>query len=168
MAEFRIGRLKFNWRAVWLPSTAYVIDDIVKFGANTYVCSENHISVANENLFYSGDLAGGRWSLHTEGLANRGNWVSNTFYKQNDIVKYGNTQYRVVIGYTSGGSFNTYNSSNELVLEEYLQSFNFENTWSSGTEYQVGDVVTYGGYSYVAKTLHTNKPPATHLSLIHI
>ena len=50
----------------------------------------------------------------------------------------------------------------QLVLEEYIQSFNFENTWSSSTEYQVGDVVTYGGYSYVAKTLHTNKPPATH------
>tara|TARA_B100000427_G_scaffold304842_1_gene290412 strand:+ start:3 stop:3965 length:3963 start_codon:yes stop_codon:yes gene_type:complete len=162
MAEFRIGRLKFNWRAVWLPSTAYVIDDIVKFGANTYVCAENHISVANENLFYSGDLAGGRWTLHTEGLANRGNWVGNTFYKQNDIVKYGNTQYRVIIGYTSGSAFNTYNSNNDLVLEEYLQSFNFENTWNSGTEYQVGDVVTYGGYSYVAKTLHTDKPPATH------
>ena len=162
MAEFRIGRLKFNWRAVWLSSTAYVIDDIVKFGANTYVCAENHISVANENLFYSGDLAGGRWTLHTEGLANRGNWVGNTFYKQNDIVKYGNTQYRVIIGYTSGSAFNTYNSNNDLVLEEYLQSFNFENTWNSGTEYQVGDVVTYGGYSYVAKTLHTDKPPATH------
>jgi len=162
MAEFRIGRLKFNWRALWLANTAYVIDDIVKFGANTYVCMENHTSSANETLFYTTDFGSGKWTLHTEGLANRGNWTTNTFYKQNDIVKYGNTQYRVIIGYTSGNAFNTYNSNNDLVLEEYLQSFNFENTWSSGTEYQVGDVVTYGGYSYVAKTLHTNKPPATH------
>mgnify|MGYP003322583628 CR=1 FL=1 len=36
MAEFRIGRLKFNWRGVWTSSTAYVIDDIVKFGAKMF------------------------------------------------------------------------------------------------------------------------------------
>ena len=101
MAEFRIGRLKFNWRAVWLASTAYVIDDIVKFGANTYVCMENHTSSANETLFYTGDFGSGKWTLHTEGLANRGNWTTNTFYKQNDILKYGNTQYRVCLLYTS-------------------------------------------------------------------
>jgi len=56
MAEFRIGRLKFNWRALWLANTAYVIDDIVKFGANTYVCMENHTSSANETLFYTTDF----------------------------------------------------------------------------------------------------------------
>ena len=44
MAEFRLGRLKFNWRGNWVASTAYVIDDIVKFGANTYVCKTNHTS----------------------------------------------------------------------------------------------------------------------------
>ena len=77
MAEFRIGRLKFNWRGVWTSSTAYVIDDIIKFGANTYVCTENHTSTANEGNFYLGDL--GNWSLHTEGLSLKGAWASNTF-----------------------------------------------------------------------------------------
>ena len=160
MAEFRIGRLKFNWRGDWLVNTAYVIDDIAKFGANTYVCIENHTSPATDTLFYSQDA--GKWSLHTEGLALKGDWVPNSFYKTNDVVKYGNTQYRVIAPYSAGAAFNTYDSNAQLVLEEYIQSFNFENTWSSSTEYQVGDVVTYGGYSYVAKTLHTNKPPATH------
>ena len=51
MAEFRLGRLKFNWRGDWVLSTAYVIDDIVKYGANTYVCKTNHTSSNNENLF---------------------------------------------------------------------------------------------------------------------
>ena len=53
MAEFRLGRLKFNWRSDWTASTAYVIDDIIKYGANTYVCIKNHTSSADENLFYS-------------------------------------------------------------------------------------------------------------------
>ena len=158
MAEFRIGRLKFNWRGVWVSSTAYVIDDIVKFGANTYVCTTNHTSTASETNFYLGDL--GNWSLHTEGLSLKGAWASNTFYKVNDIFKYGNTQYRVVISHTSGQAFEL-TPGGQQALEEYLESFNFENTWNSSSEYQPGDVVTYGGYTYVSNTINTNKAPAT-------
>jgi len=161
MAEFRIGRLKFNWRGVWAPSTAYVIDDIIKFGANTYVCIENHTSTSSEITFYSLDEASGKWSLHTEGLALKGDWVSSTFYKVNDIFKYGNTQYRVKESYTSESTFSPTPGGNVNILEEYLESFNFENTWDSSTEYQEGDVVTYGGYTYVSKNINTNSAPAT-------
>ena len=69
MAEFRLGRLKFNWRNDWTTSTAYVIDDIIKYGANTYVCKTNHTSAGNENLFYSSDFS--NCSLHTEGIAHK-------------------------------------------------------------------------------------------------
>ena len=88
MADFRLGRLKFKWRSNWATGTAYVIDDIVKYGANAYVCTTNHTSAANENLFYSSDLA--NWSLHTEGVVNKGDWAASTWYKVNDVVKYGN------------------------------------------------------------------------------
>jgi hypothetical protein len=84
MADFRLGRLKFNWRGAWTASTDYVIDDIVKFGANTYVCTQNHTSVSSETNWYSTDLA--KWSLHVEGIANRGDWAPSTFYKINDLV----------------------------------------------------------------------------------
>ena len=148
MADFRLGRLKFNWKGNWAVSTAFVIDDIVKYGGNTYVCTTNHTSAANENLFYSSDVS--KWSLHTEGVVNKGDWAATTWYKINDVVKYGNTQYRVTTGYTSGASFdNTY-------LVTYLEGLKFENTWSSGTTYQVGDIVTYGGYSYTAFQNHTS------------
>ena len=56
MADFRLGRLKFNWRGDWVASTAYVIDDIVKFGANSYVCIINHTSVGNETNWYATDF----------------------------------------------------------------------------------------------------------------
>ena len=159
MAEFRLGRLKFNWRGDWGISTAYVIDDIVKYGSNTYVCKANHTSSANENLFYSNDLTA-NWSLHTEGISNKGDWVPNNWYKINDVYKYGNTQYRVTSGYTSGATFDPNNSS----IVDYISSFKYEDTWSSATEYQVGDVVAYGGYTYVATSQNTNKPPAYNLT----
>ena len=160
MAEFRLGRLKFNWRSDWTASTAYVIDDIVKYGANTYVAKKNHTSEANENLFYTNVAQ--NWSLHTEGIVNKGNWASSNWYKVNDIYKYGNTQYIVTAGHTSSASFTE--SDTTAYAEEYLQSFNYEDTWSSATQYQDGDVVTYGGYTYVSKSVHTNKIPAYNLA----
>jgi len=155
MADFRLGRLKFNWRGDWAAATAYVIDDIVKFGANTYVCTTNHTSVADETTWYATDLA--KWSLHTEGVVTRGNWTSGVYYKINDIINYGNTQYRV----TTGFSTNTFDTT---YLTEYLRGFQYEDSWDSATEYQPGDFVTYGGYSYVATSIHTNKIPSDYLA----
>jgi hypothetical protein len=43
MADFRLGRLKFNWRGDWVTSTSYVIDDIVKFGADVFKKREGFI-----------------------------------------------------------------------------------------------------------------------------
>ena len=42
MADFVLGRLKFKWRGDWAVSTAYLIDDIVKYGGNTYVSKTNN------------------------------------------------------------------------------------------------------------------------------
>jgi hypothetical protein len=155
MADFRLGRLKFSWKGNWTVNTPYVIDDIVKFGANTYVCIQNHTSVANETSFYITDLS--KWSLQSEGIANKGEWQSGVYYKVNDIVKFGNTQYRVVTGFSTTG-FTTAN------VTEYLSGFEYEDTWNSGETYQPGDVVTYGGYNYIATSINTNKPPAYNLS----
>ena len=154
MADFRLGRLKFNWKGEWVASTAYVIDDIVKYGANTYVCTTNHTSAANENLFYSTDVT--KWSLHTEGITTRGDWATSTWYKLNDVVKYGNNQYRVTTGHTSAVAFNA------SYFSTYVEGLKFESTWVANTQYQKGDIVNYGGYTYTAKADHqSNNTPNT-------
>ena len=51
MADFQLGRIKFKWRGDWATSTAYVIDDIVKYGGNTYVVYVNHTSQASSVNF---------------------------------------------------------------------------------------------------------------------
>ena len=210
MADFRLGRLKFNWRGAWAPSTAYVIDDIISFkgntyvcvvnhtsaasetswassdlniatprwqlhvpgvrnlgpwnvntfyavndiisyGANQYICTSNHTSSANENLFYSNDLS--NWSLFVSGITYKGNWESGAWYKVNDIVKYGNILYLTTSAHTTGGSFD------ETKFDVYLESINFENSWVDSLEYQPGDIVTFGGYSYIAESINLNKQP---------
>ena len=147
MADFRLGRLKFKCRGAWTASTAYVIDDIVKYGGNTYVCTTNHTATTSVTAFYS-DVA--NWDLHVEGVDNKGTWTTTTWYKLNDIVKFGNTQYRCTTGHDSGASFD------DTKFTVYLEGLNFEDNWVSGTQYQKGDIVTYRGYSYSSKTTHSS------------
>jgi len=152
MADFKLGRLKFKWRGDWSVSTAYLIDDIVKYGGNTYVCTVNHTSAAAIANFYTDLNTNSYWSLHTEGLFFKGDWAASTFYKLNDLVKNGAFQYRCILQYTSGATFSI--GSNWQVFTEGLQ---WEDSYSSGTTYQDGDVVTYGGYTYV----YINATPAS-------
>ena len=63
MADFILGRLKFKWKGPWVTGTAYIIDDIVKYGANTYTCIVNHTADAS---FYTDLDTNSYWSLHTE------------------------------------------------------------------------------------------------------
>jgi hypothetical protein len=148
MADFKLGRIKFKWRGDWATSTAYVVDDIVKYGGNSYVVTENHTSQSTSAAFYS-DIA--KYSLHTEGLYFKGDWAGTTHYKLNDLVKYGSFQYRTTVQHTSTSTFNPSN------FEVYGEGFQFEDTYNAGTTYQDGDVVTYGGYSYV----YVNTTPAS-------
>ena len=143
MADFVLGRLKFKWRGDWGTSTAYLIDDIVKYGGNTYVCISNHTSQSTSPAFYT-DLSSSYWELHTEGLFFKGDWSGSTHYKLNDLVKFGAFQYRCTTQHTSGVS--DFSANNFAVYSEGLQ---FEDTYSAGTTYQDGDVVSYGGYTYV-------------------
>jgi hypothetical protein len=152
MADFRLGRLKFNWRGAWTPNTTYVIDDIVKVGANTYVCVENHTSTTAESVWLATDAS--KWSLHAEGVNHRGDWTGSTFYNKNDIVKYGNTQYRVVNSFTSTSVFDSSN------MVAYVGGVDYEGLWQSGTSYQVGDIVSFHGYTYIAVTNNSSKNPA--------
>jgi len=146
MAEFRLGRLKFNWRGEWQPSTAYVIDDIVRLGGNTYVCTVNHTSAAREDLWYSTDFNIGtpKWQIHVEGLRHRGNWVGLTTYSINDVFAYGNYQYRVTFPHKSASGVATLSYA-----AEYVGGNNGEGGWDYDQEYEYGDFVYYNGSMYV-------------------
>jgi hypothetical protein len=38
MATINLGQIKFNWRGAYSGATAYVVDDVVESGGNSYVC----------------------------------------------------------------------------------------------------------------------------------
>jgi hypothetical protein len=142
MADFNLGRIKFKWRGDWSTSTSYLIDDIIKYGGNTYVCTVNHTSLSTSPGFYT-DLSASKWSLHTEGLFFKGNWAGSTHYKLNDLIKVGGYQYRTTTQHTSGGTFDG------TKFEIYSEGLQWEDSYNAGTTYQEGDVVSYGGYTYI-------------------
>ena len=46
MADFKLGRIKFKWRGDWAVSTtAYLVDDIVKYGKCLCCYKQSYISI---------------------------------------------------------------------------------------------------------------------------
>ena len=117
-----------------------------------------------KTTWYDTDLS--YWSLHAEGIRNVGSYTEGTFYKVNDVVKFGNTQYRVTagIGTTAGLRFAGDNDPNVV---SYVSGFNGEGAWDPGTVYETGDVIAYYGTSYVAITTSTvGQPPSPNLGTV--
>ena len=152
MADFKLGRIKFKWRGNWATSTAYLIDDVVKYGGNTYVCIQNHTSPNNENLFYTNPgTYTSYWSLQSEALFFKGAYGNSTWYKLNDLVTYGQRKYRCT----------TYHTSSSTVLdtskfELYQDAVDYKGDWTADTYYKVNDVFKFGAYQYKVTTAHTS------------
>ena len=159
MAEFRLGRLKFNWRGAWAASTAYVIDDIVRYGANSYVCTGNHTSDSASNGFPSDSTY---WSLHTGGIDNAGTWTPSTAYVLDDIVQEGGNLYICTAQHTSiGVPSSWYSSDFPSYWELFHEGVSFKGAFTTDTYYGINAVVSYGPYQYRC----TTPVSYTHLTL---
>ena len=152
MADFKLGRIKFKWRGNWATSTSYLIDDVIKYGGNTYVCIANHTSPSNENLFYTqpGTYTS-YWSLQAEALFFKGAYADATWYKLNDVVSYGGKQYRTTTAHTSSSA--VLNQSN---FEQLVDGITFRGDYANSTQYRLNDIVKYGGRQYRVTTEHTS------------
>ena len=61
MATVNLGRIRQVWRGVWATGTAYVKDDVVQEGVNSYICVNAHTAGAT----FAGDSA--NWELMAQG-----------------------------------------------------------------------------------------------------
>jgi len=148
MADFKLGRLKFVWKGAWSGSTAYVKDDIVSYGGNAFVAESAFTSDSN---FYT-DLDAGRWTKIAGGTEWKGDWQSSTFYKVDDLVKFGGNVYRNNTGHTSQSSLVDDSAKWDL----YAEGLDYKSTWTGSTAYKVNDIVQIGGNVYVCNTAHSS------------
>lgn len=157
MAEFKISRLRYYWKGTWTTGTSYNRDDIVRYGANSYICLLHHTAQSNFNndLTYippGETLATPRWEKMTDGFIWRDGWNPNTLYNLGDIIHYGGTIYLCTTSYTSTAIFE--DGLTNLTL--YVAAYEWNTDWTTNTAYGVGDVVKYGGIVYKCTTGHSS------------
>ena len=164
MAEFKLGRIRFVWKDSWSPSTTYYVDDVIRYGGRTYICAVGHTSDStnfNTDLSYNPT----KWNQMSDGQEWKGDWATSTFYKLNDVVKYGGLLYLCTESHTSNASLGSGSAGAETATglevdaakwDLYAEGFDWKTDWTVLTRYKVNDLVKYGGTTYVAKTAHTS------------
>ena len=146
MAEFRLGRLKFVWKGAWVAATEFIKDDVVRYGGKAYVCTGTHTSASN---FYT-DTA--HWDLMADGIQWRGSWTVSTYYNLGDVVKDGGKTYICTTQHTSASTFEG-DSSNWAIFTDGLK---WRGNWETDTLYNLGDIVRFGGSTYICIDAHTS------------
>jgi hypothetical protein len=146
-----------DWKSDWNTNTRYKVNDVVKYGGTIYVCNTAHTSASTAADGLELDQA--KWDYFNRGFEYKGTWSGSLVrYKINDIVKYGSGTWICTTQHTSQTSFITDLAN----WAQFVEGIEYENDWTSGTVYQNGDIVRYGGNSYIAKTTHlaSSSPPS--------
>jgi hypothetical protein len=149
----------FNWLNAWATTTRYKLGDVVRYGGQLYVANEGHTSNASATLLAGGlEADQSKWDYLHKGIEYKSDWAGTTRYKINDVVKWGPSLWICTTYHVSTATL-TADQANWAV---FVPGLEFEDSWSSATDYQIGDFITYGGYGYVAKTNNANKNPNTY------
>ena len=153
-AKWDIFSEGFYWTDVWEVSNRYRVNDIVRFGGTLYICNTGHTSAATEAEGLEADQA--KWDYLHKGIEYKSDWATATRYKINDVVKYGGGVWICTTFHTSTTSL----AADEANWAQFVEGLEFEDSWNASANYQPGDFVTYGGYSYVAVTNNIGLKPS--------
>ncbi len=158
MAEFKLGRIKFVWKDEWTTGTTYYVDDVIRFGGNTFICVAGHIADAD---FYTDlNYVPTRWNLVSGGQEWKGVWTVDTDYIVGDIVKYGGLLYVCSTPHTSAATETLGLEDNLADWDLFSEGFDWKGDWATSTRYKKNDIVKYGGITYVCDTYHTSDASA--------
>ena len=135
-----------TWLNAWIATTRYKKGDVVRYGGQVYVCNTGHTAGADNTAGLEEDQA--KWDYLHKGIEYLGDWVTGTRYKNNDVVKYGSDLWICGTFHTAGATL----AADEAKWTIFIPGLEFEDSWQNNENFQPGDVVTYGGYTYVSKT----------------
>jgi len=150
MAEFKLGRIRFIWKDSWTTGTSYLKDDVIRYGGRTYVCITGHTSTSN---FYDDES---NWNKFSDGTSWKADWTTATFYKENDIVRYGGIIYIANTGHTAQATL----EADQSKWDQFATSIDWKDDWATSTVYKANDLVKYGGNVYLCNTGHTSAATA--------
>ena len=147
MADFILGRLKFHFKGDWVTATAYIKDDVVRYGGNSFVAMANHTSSAA----FETDLTSTKWKKMAAGQDWKGAWAATTFYKVDDVVQWGGSTFACNEAHTS--QTDLYDDTSKWT--SFVPGFAWKGTYTNGTAYKVNDLAKYGANVYICTVEHT-------------
>jgi hypothetical protein len=148
-AEFKIGRLRYNWAGTWAPAVEYSRDDVILNDGKAYYCLVPNTSSAN---FYT-DLYNTfpRWQVVFDGKTWVGPWLTNYSYGVGHIVIFGGKAYSSIVAHTSTNFID--NAAN---WAEYTEFVAWNPSWTTSKAYGENDLVRWGGTVYKCVTNHVS------------
>jgi hypothetical protein len=143
-----------TWKGNWTNNTYYVLNDIVKYGANLYICSTVHTSSSDTNITLADEIA--NWDTFATGLDWKGNWQPSTYYLASDIVKYGSGTFVCNTAHTSINNFAAGLENDAVNWDRFTSGVEWKGVWTQNTRYKVYDVVKYGAGLMICNEFHTS------------
>ena len=150
MADFKLGRIRFIWKDSWTALTTYYKDDIVRNGGNTYVCITGHTASSD----FTDDQS--NWNKITDGQEWKADWTVDTYYKINDIVKYGGYLYIANEAHTSAATDTLGLENDQAKWDLYAEGFDYQADWQPLRRYKINDIVKYNSTIYLCTEGHTS------------
>jgi hypothetical protein len=154
MAEFKLGRIRFVWKAEWATGITYYKDDVIRFGGKVYVCQIGHTAAADFNTDL--DINPTKWNLMADGQRWRDEWTTGAAYEEGDLVKYGGTIYICIDGHTSAATAALGLEANSGDWNQFVEGTDWKGTWTVLTRYKLNDITRYGGINYICILGHTS------------
>jgi len=155
MAEFKIGRLRFNWDGEWESARFYNRDAVVQYNGKMYVCLIPNTSSVNFYDDLNHETPGGAitpyWNLIIDGTTWKSIWEPSTQYSLGNLVSFGGVVYICTEAHESGLT-----TIDLAKFDTYAKFSNWHTSWEINRAYGVGDVVKYGGIVYVCNTNHVS------------
>jgi hypothetical protein len=147
IANWQVFSQGQEYLGTWVTGTRYKLNDVVKYGAGTWICTTQHTAAAT----FAADSA--NWAQFAEGLEYESTWSSATAYQPGDVVSYGGNNY---VSKTQHTNSNPLTGTTDWDL--FSQGLSYQNDWTNSTSYKIGQVVKYGGNNYLATTDSPSTP----------
>jgi len=129
----------------WSSATTYQAGDIVTYGGYSYAAIQN-----NSNQTPS--TATAFWTLFSTGFLFSGDWTTATAYKVGNVVRLNGYTYLSTVDHTAGSANKPANTN---FWQQLNPGFKWLGTWTTATDYQLGDSIKYGNNSYTCILAHT-------------
>jgi len=147
MPKVNLGRIRTVFKGEWVPGT-YVIDDVVLYAGSAYTC----IAIASLS---NNPTDTAFWVRSSGGVEFVGVWDTSTTYKVNQIATFNGATYIAIAAHSATEPTAT-GQTDWTVL---AGGFKFEGEWNSSIPYQINDIVTLSGSSFIAISNHTGTQP---------